>query len=65
MPVFARQIGTGWLLPRSTTAAMRANYERRGFRVVTETDVPESEVHLWLMRRDRLVALCWRFTRHA
>lgn len=27
-------------------------YERRGFRVVMETDVPESDVHLWLMRRD-------------
>jgi len=27
-------------------------YERRGFRVVMETDVPESDVHVWLMRRD-------------
>jgi len=29
-------------------------YARRGFRVVAETDVPESEVHVWLMRRDPL-----------
>lgn len=27
-------------------------YERRGFRVIMETDVPESDVHVWLMRRD-------------
>ncbi len=27
-------------------------YERRGFRVMMETDVPESDVHVWLMRRD-------------
>lgn len=27
-------------------------YERRGFRVLAETDVPDSDVHVWLMRRD-------------
>ena len=27
-------------------------YERRGFRVLMETDVPQSDVHVWLMRRD-------------
>lgn len=27
-------------------------YARRGFRVVAETDVPASDVHLWLMRRE-------------
>ncbi len=27
-------------------------YERRGFRVLAETDIPASEVHVWLMRRD-------------
>lgn len=27
-------------------------YERRGFRVVAETDVPGSDVHIWLMRRE-------------
>ena len=26
--------------------------ERRGFRVLAETDVPDSDVHVWLMRRD-------------
>lgn len=27
-------------------------YARRGFRVVAETEVPESAVHVWLMRRE-------------
>jgi ribosomal protein S18 acetylase RimI-like enzyme len=27
-------------------------YERRGFRVLAETDVPGSDVHVWLMRRE-------------
>jgi len=27
-------------------------YERRGFHVLAETDVPDSGVHVWLMRRD-------------
>ena len=27
-------------------------YERHGFRVMAETDIPESDVHIWLMRRD-------------
>ncbi|MBA3527977.1 MAG: GNAT family N-acetyltransferase [Propionibacteriaceae bacterium] len=27
-------------------------YERRGFQVMAETDIPESDVHIWLMRRD-------------
>ncbi|WP_143748863.1 GNAT family N-acetyltransferase [Mesorhizobium sophorae] len=27
-------------------------YQRRGFRVVGETDVPGSSVHIWMMRRD-------------
>jgi ribosomal protein S18 acetylase RimI-like enzyme len=27
-------------------------YERRGFDVVAETDVPDSDMHIWLMRRE-------------
>jgi hypothetical protein len=27
-------------------------YERRGFRVVAETDIPDSDVHIWMMRRE-------------
>jgi ribosomal protein S18 acetylase RimI-like enzyme len=27
-------------------------YERRGFRVVAETDIPESTMHIWMMRRE-------------
>ena len=27
-------------------------YERRGFNVVAETDIPESNVHIWMMRRE-------------
>lgn len=34
------------------TADNARYYTNRGFRVVGETDVPESTVHIWLMRRD-------------
>jgi ribosomal protein S18 acetylase RimI-like enzyme len=34
------------------TAGNARYYERRGFRVVAETDIPESDVHVWLMRRE-------------
>jgi GNAT superfamily N-acetyltransferase len=34
------------------TADNARYYARRGFRVLAETDVPGSEVHVWLMRRD-------------
>ncbi len=34
------------------TADNARYYERRGFRVVAETDVPDSDVHVWLMRRE-------------
>ncbi len=34
------------------TAGNARYYERRGFRVVAETDVPDSDVHVWLMRRE-------------
>lgn len=27
-------------------------YERHGFRVVTEGDMPERDIHIWVMRRD-------------
>lgn len=27
-------------------------YERRGFRIVAETDIPDSDVHIWFMRRE-------------
>jgi ribosomal protein S18 acetylase RimI-like enzyme len=34
------------------TADNALYYERRGFRVLAETDVPGSDVHVWLMRRE-------------
>ena len=34
------------------TAGNALYYERRGFRVLAETDVPDSHVHVWLMRRE-------------
>ena len=34
------------------TEANARYYERRGFRVLAETDVPDSDVHVWLMRRE-------------
>lgn len=27
-------------------------YERRGFQLMAETDIPDSNVHIWMMRRD-------------
>jgi predicted N-acetyltransferase YhbS len=32
-------------------------YERRGFRVVEETDIPDSNIHLWCMKRSPRQAL--------
>lgn len=34
------------------TAGNARYYERRGFRVLAETNVPDSDVHVWLMRRE-------------
>ena len=34
------------------TAGNARYYERRGFQVVAETDIPDSNVHLWMMRRE-------------
>ena len=34
------------------TAGNARYYARRGFRAVAETDVPDSDVHVWLMRRE-------------
>ena len=34
------------------TAENARYYSNRGFQVVGETDVPQSNVHIWLMRRD-------------
>jgi ribosomal protein S18 acetylase RimI-like enzyme len=52
-PVFAAadRDGFGCYL-EAPTADNARYYERRGFRVVAETDVPESDVHVWLMRRE-------------
>lgn len=36
----------------SATAANTRYYERHGFRVVGESDVPDSDLHVWMMRRD-------------
>ena len=52
-PVFAQadQAGVCCYL-EAPTAANARYYVKRGFQVVGETDVPESDVHIWLMRRD-------------
>jgi ribosomal protein S18 acetylase RimI-like enzyme len=34
------------------TAGNARYYERRGFQVLAETDIPDSTVHIWLMRRE-------------
>lgn len=34
------------------TAGNARYYSRRGFHVVAETDIPDSDVHIWLMRRE-------------
>lgn len=51
-PVFARadQQGVCCYL-EAPTAGNARYYANRGFQVVGETDVPESNVHIWLMRR--------------
>jgi GNAT superfamily N-acetyltransferase len=52
-PVFAAADRAG--LPcylEAPTAENARYYARRGFRVVTETDVPDSDVRVWLMRRE-------------
>jgi ribosomal protein S18 acetylase RimI-like enzyme len=52
-PVFAAAEREGHCCYLEAPTADNARYyERRGFRVVAETEVPESGVHLWLMRRD-------------
>ena len=52
-PIFAAadRDGLSCYLEAPTEANARY-YERRGFRVLAETDVPDSDVHVWLMRRD-------------
>lgn len=52
-PVFdqADRDGVACYLEAPTESNARY-YERRGFQVVMETDIPESDVHIWLMRRD-------------
>jgi ribosomal protein S18 acetylase RimI-like enzyme len=34
------------------TAGNARYYAKRGFQVIGETDVPQSDVHIWIMRRD-------------
>jgi len=36
----------------SPTAENTRYYAQRGFAVVAETDVPDSDMHIWMMRRD-------------
>ena len=52
-PVFAAadRAGVACYLEAPTDDNARY-YARRGFRVVAETDVPDSDVHVWLMRRE-------------
>ena len=52
-PVFAAADRDGLCYHLEAPTADNARYyERRGFRVLAETDVPDSDVHIWLMRRD-------------
>jgi ribosomal protein S18 acetylase RimI-like enzyme len=52
-PVFAQadRAGAACYL-EAPTAENARYYARRGFRVLAETDVPASDVHVWLMQRD-------------
>jgi len=52
-PIFAQADRDG--VPcylEAPTASNARYYARRGFRVVAETNVPDSDVHVWLMRRE-------------
>ncbi|MFT4039945.1 MAG: GNAT family N-acetyltransferase [Thermomicrobiales bacterium] len=52
-PVFAQADRAGvCCYLEAPTAGNARYYANRGFHVVGETDVPESDVHIWLMRRD-------------
>ncbi len=52
-PVFAAADRAGLCCYlEAPTAGNARYYERRGFRVLAETDVPNSDVHVWLMRRE-------------
>jgi ribosomal protein S18 acetylase RimI-like enzyme len=52
-PVFAQADREGVCCYLEAPTAANAHYYRnRGFQVVGETDVPQSDVHIWLMRRD-------------
>jgi GNAT superfamily N-acetyltransferase len=51
-PVFAAADRDGLCCYLEAPTADNARYyERRGFQVLAETDVPESDVHVWLMQR--------------
>lgn len=52
-PVFAQADRDGaCCYLEAPTAANARYYANRGFQIVGETDVPDSDVHIWLMRRD-------------
>ncbi len=52
-PVFAAADRDGLCCYLEAPTADNARYYvRRGFQVVAETDVPDSDVHVWLMRRE-------------
>jgi GNAT superfamily N-acetyltransferase len=52
-PIFAAADHEGLCCYLEAPTAENARYyERRGFRVVAETNVPDSDVHVWLMRRE-------------
>lgn len=52
-PVFAQADRDGvCCYLEAPTAANARYYANRGFQVVGETDVPESDAHIWLMRRE-------------
>ena len=52
-PVFAQADREGVCCYLEAPTAENARYyANRGFRLVGETDVPASDVHIWLMRRN-------------
>ena len=51
-PVFAAADRGGPCCHLAAPTASNARYYAcHGFRIVAETDVPDSDVHVWLMRR--------------
>ena len=57
-PVFAAADRDGLCCYLEAPTASNADYYgRRGFDVIAETDIPDSDVHIWMMRRDPKTSL--------